>query len=98
MENLDNGMIELLPILPTLPTTQELINQAQSEMLDVSSKIRKMDYLTHKEADGEDMSKYGDWRGERKRLRVRYNELEAEVVKLKIKLAEENESNLLAKN
>lgn len=90
--------IELPEEITPVPTTQELINNAQSQMLDVSSKIRKMDYLTHKEADGEDMSKYGDWRGERKQLRVRYNELEAEVVKLKIKLAEENESNLLAKN
>lgn len=72
-------------------TTQELINQAQSEMLDLSSRIRKMDYLTHKESDGEDMSKYGDWRGERKQLRIRYNELEAEVSRLQLLLKEEQE-------
>lgn len=82
--------IEQLPeeVTPA-PTTQELINQAQSEMLDVSSQIRKMDYLTHKESDGEDMSKYGDWRGERKQLRIRYNDLEAEVERLQIVLKEE---------
>lgn len=48
-----------------------------------------MDYLTHKESDGEDMSVYGDWRGQRKAMRQRYNELEAEVARLQALLIEE---------
>lgn len=86
MEYIENQIPE--EIIP-VPSTQDRINEALSEMLDTSSKIRKMDYLTHKESDGEDMSKYGDWRGERKLLRTRYNELEAEVSRLQTVLEEE---------
>lgn len=52
-------------------------SKIQTEILELKTQLRKMDYLTHKELDGEDMSKYGDYKQERKRIRLKINEVES---------------------
>ena len=50
-------------------------------MAEIQAELAAMDYLTSKEADGEDMSAYnekfgGDWHEYRRQLRREFNELE----------------------
>lgn len=80
--------IELLPE-EVQPTTQELINQAQSKILENFALLRKTDYLHFKEGAGYDMSKYGDWKEKRVELRKEIDALESEVIRLKEVLIEE---------
>lgn len=57
---------------------QELI-QRQWE---IENQLYKMDYLTSKYIDGEDMSQYGDWQNIRKQLRQEYREIESQLNEL----------------
>ena len=57
---------------------------ARRRMAEIQAEFRRMDYLDHKEADGEDMSEYdedygGDWRAYRRGLRAEYNRIEKEL-------------------
>lgn len=74
------GYEEYTPIIEE-PTEKDLklrrLHQIQSE-------LRSMDYLTSKELDGEDMTKYnekygGDYKQYRRSLREEYNKLEEEI-------------------
>lgn len=71
------------------PTTQEVINQKLSRMLELDSFLMSKDYLTYKSVDGNDMSLYGDYSGKRDTWRAEYNNLEAEVEQLKIQIKNE---------
>ncbi len=51
----------------------------QELMLEITQELTSMDYLDMKEADGEDMTKYGDWRATRRALRARHRELESQI-------------------
>lgn len=73
------------------PTTQELINQVQSNILSLIAELNAMGYLTSKEADEEDMSQYGDWKAHRKHLREQIRILESEELRLKDVLIQEQE-------
>lgn len=44
----------------------------------IKSELARTDYLEFKFLAGDDMSKYGDWRGERNAWREEYNKLEEE--------------------
>lgn len=72
------------------PETQakELTEEEKAErerlqrMAEIQAELSAMDYLTSKEADGEDMSAYdekysGDWHAYRRNLRAEYNKLES---------------------
>lgn len=50
-----------------------------TRMAEIRQTLDEMDYLTSKEIDGEDMSEYGDYKEERKALRVEYRELETKL-------------------
>jgi hypothetical protein len=50
-----------------------------ARMAEIRQTLDEMDYLTSKENDGEDMSEYGDYKEERKALRVEYRELETKL-------------------
>lgn len=82
--------VELLPE-EVQTTTQELINKAQSRILELKSELTKLEYLTSKEVDGEDMSQYGNWKEYRKSLRAEVREQEAEVIRLDALLIKEAE-------
>lgn len=66
-------------------TTQDLIDQAHSDILALKVEINSKEYLTSKELDGEDMSQYGDWKGYRKALRESIRLKEYEIKELEIK-------------
>lgn len=66
---------------PAEPTEREL---ALIRMREIEQELKALDYLTSKEADGEDMTVYdtkygGDWHQYRRNLRIEYNQLESEV-------------------
>ena len=53
-------------------------------MSEIEAELKSMDYLTSKELDGEDMTKYnekygGDYKLYRRNLRAEYNKLEEEI-------------------
>ena len=50
-----------------------------ARMAEIRQTLDEMDYLTSQEIDGEDMSEYGDYKEERKALRVEYRELETKL-------------------
>lgn len=77
---LEWGYEEYIPVIEE-PTERDLkvhrLHQIQSE-------LRSMDYLTSKELDGEDMTKYnerynGDYKQYRRELRKEYNNIEIEL-------------------
>ena len=82
------GQLEKLGyVLREQPKPRELTEEEKERqamlrrMSEIQSELQRMDYLTDKEADGEDMSKYdeqygGDWHEYRRKLREEYNELE----------------------
>ena len=74
-----------------VPTTQEVIASKQSQLLNISSELKATDYIAMKELDGEDVSKYGDYKSCRKALRAEYNAMEKEIENLIIQL--ESEAN-----
>jgi hypothetical protein len=60
------------------PTEEDIKRQRMAE---IEMELQGMDYLTSKEADGEDMTAYdekygGDWHQYRRLLRIEYNKLE----------------------
>lgn len=55
------------------PTEQE---KARIRILEIEKLLAKKDYLTSKELDGEDMTKYGDYKEQRKALRAEHRTLE----------------------
>lgn len=66
---------------PQLSPEEEAERARIQRMSEIQQQLRELDYLTHKEADGEDMSKYndmygGDWHEYRRKLRQEFNELE----------------------
>lgn len=62
------------------PTEEETKKQdLVARMTEIKSELTALDYLTSKEADGEDMSEYGDYRTRRKALRSEYRELESKL-------------------
>lgn len=69
---------------PQEPSEEEKAEQARLlRMSEIQQELQQLDYLTHKEADGEDMAKYdekygGDWHAYRRALRAEYNRLEQE--------------------
>lgn len=65
----------------TEPTEKDL---KLRRLREIQSELRSMDYLTSKELDGEDMTKYnekygGDYKQYRRSLREEYNKLEEEI-------------------
>lgn len=55
-----------------------------SRMGEIEAELKSMDYLTSKELDGEDMTKYnerfgGDYKLYRRNLRAEYNKIEEEI-------------------
>lgn len=80
-----------------IPETKELKLNRMSE---IEAELKSMDYLTSKELDGEDMTKYnekygGDYKSYRRSLRVEYNKLEEEIISLN---EEENKSEEVLTN
>ena len=71
---IENGWIKEGELGSYIETEEDLIRQRMSE---IEEELKKMDYLTSKYIDGEDMTQYGDWQGERRALRNEYRELEA---------------------
>jgi len=71
---IENGWIKESEPEAYVETEEDLIRQRMSEIED---ELKQMDYLTSKYIDGEDMTQYGDWQGERRALRNEYRELEA---------------------
>lgn len=61
------------------PTVSELTEQdkARMRMKEIEDDLQKMDYLTSKELDGEDMTEYGDYKEKRKALRAEHRTLES---------------------
>ena len=54
----------------------------RNRMAEIQAELQSLDYLTSKEDDGEDMTKYdekygGDWHAYRRGLRAEFNQLEA---------------------
>lgn len=95
----DNGVFSGIPSLKQLkdwgfvlhvePTPQPVSEEAQNytdrqkRMNDIQRQLDKMDYLTSKESDGEDMSEYdekygGDWHEYRRQLRSEFRILKKE--------------------
>lgn len=70
---------------PPQPSPEEEgARMRRMRMAEIQAELAKLDYLTDKEADGEDMSGYdedygGDWHAYRRNLRAEYNRLEAEL-------------------
>lgn len=66
------------------PTEADIIRQ---RMVAIEMELRSMDYLTSKELDGEDMTKYneqyvGGYKQHRRELRAEYNVLEEQLKEL----------------
>lgn len=57
-------------------TKEEMIAELQSRQLEIMHELSSMDYLDIKEADGDDMTQYGDFRAKRRELRAEYNNAE----------------------
>ena len=55
----------------------------ESRMNEIKAEIAKTDYIVLKEFEGEDVSKYGDYKKVRSALREEYNILEKNVIDLK---------------
>lgn len=77
------GYEEYVPPTPPEPTEEEL---KLRRIREIERELRSMDYLTSKELDGEDMTKYneqygGDYKEYRRNLRAEYNRLEEELAK-----------------
>ena len=66
------------PIPQPLSEEAQASIDRQNRMRFLQSELARTDYLEFKALDGEDMSKYGDWREERRAWRAEYNELERE--------------------
>lgn len=78
---LEWGYEEYVPPTPPEPTEEEL---KLRRMREIERELHSMDYLTSKELDGEDMTKYnekygGDYKQYRRSLREEYNKLEEEI-------------------
>ena len=77
------GFEEQADPTPPQPSPQEREQRERLQrMSEIQAVLQRMDYLTHKEADGEPMSEYdalygGDWHEYRRQLRAEYNLLEA---------------------
>lgn len=76
------------------------IEYKQNRKLEIKNILLDMDYLTAKELDGEDMSKYdklykGDYKAYRRKLRAEYNKLEEEIelMLLEAELSENKEDD-----
>ena len=64
---------------PYVPTEDDI---KRNRMVEIQAELQSLDYLTSKEDDGEDMTKYdekygGDWHAYRRGLRAEFNQLEA---------------------
>lgn len=57
-------------------------NKCYGAINNLKAELRKTDYITHKELDGEDLSIYGDYKAPRKAIRLEINDIE---LQLKIK-------------
>ena len=78
------GYEEYVPPTPPEPTEEEL---KLRRMREIERELRSMDYLTSKELDGEDMTKYneqyvGGYKQHRRELRAEYNVLEEQLKEL----------------
>ncbi len=82
--------IELLPE-EVQPTTQELINQAQSRVLMCKAYLYETDYLDNKDRAGYNMDNYPDWEAKRMEAREAIDAEEAEVLRLREVLKQEAE-------
>lgn len=70
--------------VPPTPTEADIIRK---RMASIERELRSMDYLTSKELDGEDMTKYneqyvGGYKQHRRELRAEYNVLEEQLKEL----------------
>lgn len=63
---------------PYEPTEEELKRKRMDEILE---ELAATDYLVMKAYEGEDMTKYGDWKTKRHELREEYTKLESEIYK-----------------
>ena len=68
----DAGWEEYVPPV-YVPTEEDTI---QMEIEQLKQELANTDYIAIKAFEGEDMSKYGDWKGRRHSIRERINELE----------------------
>lgn len=57
-------------------------NKCYGAINDLKVELRKTDYITIKESDGEDVSSYGDWKAEKAVWRDRINEIQQLIDKL----------------
>lgn len=70
------GFKEYIAPVPQEPTEEELAEmERQQRMNAILSELKSMDYLTSKYIDGEDMSRYGNWKEKRVGLREEYRRL-----------------------
>lgn len=66
------------PIPEPISEEQQASIDRQNRMQKIKEELALTDYRALKAIEGCDMSKYGDWQGERQALRDEYNELEEE--------------------
>lgn len=94
-----NRYIKRLPdgtIFDDVPTLEQLeewgfeelvpeveIMICEANMKAIAAELDRMDYLTSKAFDGEDMTPYGDWQGCRRQLRAEYHKNEERLKILK---------------
>lgn len=70
---------EVVVVIPAETEEEKAHAAILARMAEIRQTLDEMDYLTSKEIDGEDMSEYGDYKEERKALRVEYRELETKL-------------------
>lgn len=74
-------------------TTQEKINAAQSELIEIQSYLCDTDYIVLKEFEGYDVSIYGNYKEVRSQKRERYNFLISEIEALQQQLIDERNAD-----
>lgn len=71
----EDGWIEYVP--PVSTHSEEDVIRLEVEQL--KQELTDTDYIAIKAFEGEDVSKYGDWKGRRHAIRERINELEQSI-------------------
>lgn len=90
------GNTELLP-KEIQQNTQELINLAESRILEHRAYLYSTDYLPSKSHEGEDMANYPEWELKRSEARQAINSEQAEIERLKAVLIQEQEEEKMIK-
>lgn len=64
--------------IPTSKFSEEELAEKRNRIAELKAQLRETDYISLKAFEGGDVSKYGNWKGQRQAIRDEINKLEGE--------------------